>query len=238
MQPNEPSDVQPREVTRLLNEMCAGNAQSANQLMDCVYKELRRLAKRRDRDKLGLFAAEGEDLVMAAQAAGYVARAVFVPGSEPTSMPESLRPIPVDDELLASSVQLASGTRAVGVYKQRWLEPEEIAALGGVTVCLWGVGEPGNVGTIIRSALVRVRVDESVGARWVVVYVNGKMFAMMNFPPYRAVLRPFNARGEVTWLPGPLVVTAKILRADSSETLLPAWQGCLHAAHLSPTGAH
>ena len=44
MQPNEPSDVQPREVTRLLNEMRAGNAQSANQLMDCVYKELRRLA--------------------------------------------------------------------------------------------------------------------------------------------------------------------------------------------------
>ena len=114
-------------------------------------KELRRLAKRRDRDKLGLFAAEGEDLVMAAADAGYIARAVFVPGSEPTSMPESLRPIPVDDELLASSVQLASSTRAVGVYKQRWLESDEIAALTGITVCLWGVGDPGNVGTIIRS---------------------------------------------------------------------------------------
>jgi TrmH family RNA methyltransferase len=115
-------------------------------------KELRRLAKRRDRDKLGLFAAEGEDLVMAAQAAGYVARSVFVPGNEATSMPESLRPIPVEDELLASSVQLASSTRAVGVYKQRWLEPAEIAALQGISVCLWGVGDPGNVGTIIRSA--------------------------------------------------------------------------------------
>jgi RNA polymerase sigma-70 factor, ECF subfamily len=44
MPPNEPSGVEPAEVTRLLNEMRAGHAESAGQLIDCVYKELRRLA--------------------------------------------------------------------------------------------------------------------------------------------------------------------------------------------------
>src|SRR5664279_4897435 len=44
MQSKQPSEVKPEEVTRLLNEMRAGSAQSANQLVDCVYKELRHLA--------------------------------------------------------------------------------------------------------------------------------------------------------------------------------------------------
>ncbi len=44
--------------------------------------------------------------------------------------------------------QLGSGTRAIGVYPQRWAQP-----VGPLCVALWGVGDPGNVGTIIRSAL-------------------------------------------------------------------------------------
>ena len=41
-----------------------------------------------------------------------------------------------------------SGTRAIGVYPQRWSPP-----VGPRCVALWGVGDPGNVGTVIRSAL-------------------------------------------------------------------------------------
>ena len=44
--------------------------------------------------------------------------------------------------------QLGSGTRAIGVYPQRWATPT-----GPVCVALWGVNDPGNVGTVIRSAL-------------------------------------------------------------------------------------
>lgn len=112
-------------------------------------KEIRRLARRNGREKLGLFTAEGEDLVLAALRAGWVARGVFVPGSEPSPLPEQLRPIPVDDALLAEHSQLGSSTRALAVYKQRWADAPPAH---GVSVALWGVRDPGNVGTVLRSA--------------------------------------------------------------------------------------
>ena len=44
---------------------------------------------------------------------------------------------------------MGSGTRALAVYGQRWA-PEPT---GPLCVALWGVGDPGNVGTVLRSAL-------------------------------------------------------------------------------------
>jgi TrmH family RNA methyltransferase len=87
------------------------------------------LSKRRD----GLFVAEGEDLIAAAAAHGWEPEILLRAG------------VDVDPELLPSS--LGSGTRVVGVYRERW------SALGGdLSVYLHGVRDPGNVGTIIRSA--------------------------------------------------------------------------------------
>ena len=62
-------------------------------------------------------------------------------------MPEVLRPIPVEDQLLAEHSQLGSSTRALAVYKQQWGIPT-----GPLSVALWGVRDPGNIGTVIRSA--------------------------------------------------------------------------------------
>jgi TrmH family RNA methyltransferase len=50
--------------------------------------------------------------------------------------------------VLAGVSQLGSSTRALGVYPQRWAAPT-----GPRCVALWGVGDPGNVGTVLRSAL-------------------------------------------------------------------------------------
>jgi TrmH family RNA methyltransferase len=87
------------------------------------------LSKRRD----GLFVAEGEDLVDAAAAAGWQPVILLRSGVdvEPALMPSGL----------------GSGSRVVGVYEERWSEPG-----GDVSVYLHGVHDPGNVGTIIRSA--------------------------------------------------------------------------------------
>jgi len=49
--------------------------------------------------------------------------------------------------LLASVSTLGSGTRVIGVYRERWSQPG-----GDLSVYLHGVRDPGNVGTIIRSA--------------------------------------------------------------------------------------
>ncbi len=49
--------------------------------------------------------------------------------------------------MLRTVSTLGSGTRVIGVYEQRWSAPA-----GPLCVYLHGVGDPGNVGTIVRSA--------------------------------------------------------------------------------------
>jgi RNA methyltransferase, TrmH family len=108
-------------------------------------KELRKLARRRDRERSGRFVAEGEDLVSAAIAAGRPALEGFrLSGSEiGGSVFED-----VEQRVLASVSTLGSGTRAIGVYEQRFTKP-----VGPLCVYLHGVGDPGNVGAVLRSAL-------------------------------------------------------------------------------------
>jgi TrmH family RNA methyltransferase len=107
-----------------------------------ALKEVRKLAGRRWRDKLGEFVAEGEDLLDAADAAGWHATARYVAADS------GLEGVPVAPHVLSTVSQLGSGTRAIGVYPQRWATPA-----GPLCVALWGVNDPGNVGTVIRSAL-------------------------------------------------------------------------------------
>jgi RNA methyltransferase, TrmH family len=106
-------------------------------------KEIRKLAGRKWRDKLRLFVAEGEDLIEAAARAGWAPEALYVADGS------GLEGVPVAQHVLATVSQLGSGTRALGIYGQRWAE----APAGPVCLALWGVNDPGNVGTALRSAL-------------------------------------------------------------------------------------
>ena len=106
-------------------------------------KDIRKLAGRKWRDKLRLFVAEGEDLIEAAERAGWAPEAVYVADGS------GLDGVPVAPHVLAEVSQLGSGTRALAVYGQRWAP----AAHGPVCLALWGVNDPGNVGTVLRSAL-------------------------------------------------------------------------------------
>jgi TrmH family RNA methyltransferase len=105
-------------------------------------KEIRKLARRRTRDDAGRFVAEGEDLVAAAAAAGWEPVHLLAAADSGLAGDE------VEPDLLASVSGLGSGTRQLGVYASRWSAPA-----GPLCVALWGVGDPGNVGTILRSAL-------------------------------------------------------------------------------------
>ena len=97
-----------------------------------LLKDIRRLQRRRD----GRFVAEGEDLLAAADAAGWQALARLRAGVE------------VQAEVLAKVSALGSGTRELGVFAERWAP----APLGPLCVHLHGVGDPGNVGAVLRSA--------------------------------------------------------------------------------------
>jgi TrmH family RNA methyltransferase len=104
-------------------------------------REIRRLARRRTRDESGRFVAEGEDLVAAAAAAGW--RPLVVLTAAGSGLPGE----EVEGALLAGVSALGSGTRQLGIYESRFAPPA-----GPLCVALWGVGDPGNVGTILRSA--------------------------------------------------------------------------------------
>ncbi len=106
-------------------------------------KEIRKLSqRRRERDRSRRFVAEGEDLLDAAEAAGWPAIERFCAAGS------GLAGVEVDPKLLAAAGELASGTRALGVYEERW----QAAPSGPLCVYLHGVGDPGNVGTVLRSA--------------------------------------------------------------------------------------
>jgi TrmH family RNA methyltransferase len=98
-------------------------------------KTIRKLQAKKERDRSGLFAAEGEDLVDSAAAAGMKPRILLRAGAD------------VEPSLLDAVSTLGSGTRVIGVFEQVWSDPG-----GDLSVYLHGVGDPGNVGAVIRSA--------------------------------------------------------------------------------------
>jgi TrmH family RNA methyltransferase len=104
-------------------------------------KLIRRLGRRRSREREGLFVGEGEDLLAAARSAG----------AEPvellTAAGEGLGGTEVEPLLLDRFSTLASGTRAIGVWREAWADQAEAPC-----VYLHGVSDPGNVGTVIRTA--------------------------------------------------------------------------------------
>jgi len=130
-------------------------------------KEIRKLARSRKRSDL--FIAEGEDLVDAAWEAEYVLRAG----------------VDVDEKLLAEASTLGSGTRVIGVYRERWSEPG-----GRLSVFLDGIKDPGNVGTIIRSAHALTDGPVIIGPRCADPYgpkaVRASMGSIFARPPARA----------------------------------------------------
>ena len=99
-------------------------------------KLVRKLAQRKHRLETGLFAAAGEDLVAAALAAGIEPVELLVAG-------ENVAP-----ELLDAVSDVPHAPRVVGVYRRDDLP----VGSRDVTLGLWRVSDPGNVGTLLRTA--------------------------------------------------------------------------------------
>jgi RNA methyltransferase, TrmH family len=96
----------------------------------------RLLESRRQREKEGLFVAEGEDLVRAADDAGVEPVEVLRAGDD------------IEPELLAKLSTMGHPPRVMALFRldslPRGVEP--------VSLSLWRVGDPGNIGTILRTA--------------------------------------------------------------------------------------
>jgi TrmH family RNA methyltransferase len=151
-----------------------------------LLKDIRRL-QRRPRGE-GRFVAEGEDLVQAAAAAGW----------EPVVRLEA--GVDVEADALDRVSALGSGSRVLAVYEERWAP----APSGPVCVALWGVGDPGNVGTVLRGALAFGAASVALGPGCADPFgpkaVRASMGAVFAVPVARVT--------TVAELPGPVIALA------------------------------
>ena len=99
-------------------------------------KLVRGLQRKKEREETGLFACEGEDLCDAALEAGIEPVELLIAGET------------VESDLLAAVSTLPHPPRAIGVFRRSDLP------VGRRESCLalWRLSDPGNVGTLIRSA--------------------------------------------------------------------------------------
>ncbi|MGN6200823.1 MAG: TrmH family RNA methyltransferase [Solirubrobacterales bacterium] len=159
-------------------------------------KLVRKLRDRKHREREGLFATEGEDLLEAGLAAGAQPRFVLVAAGSGLAGEE------VAPELLADVSSLGSGTRVIAVWPMRRPEGVDFLSLSeskATPPCLYlhGVGDPGNVGTIVRTVDALLDGPVVLGPDCADPYspkaVRASMGSIFSSPPVQA---GFDATGE------------------------------------------
>jgi len=162
-------------------------------------KLVRKLRDRKHREREALFVTEGEDLLEAGLAAG------VEPGFVLVAAGSGLEGEEVAPGLLADVSSLGSGTRVIAVWPARQPEGIDFFSLSkskATRPCLYlhGVGDPGNVGTIVRTADALLDGPVILGPDCADPYspkaVRASMGSVFSCPPIRA---------EIQTTPGPRV---------------------------------
>lgn len=163
-------------------------------------KALRKLRHKKHRERTESFAAEGEDLVFSALAAGRTPSVLFCTPDAPPALSGRTESVAVSQEVLDGVSGLGSGSRVIGVFEQRWSVPGSEFRLA---VFLDGVADPGNVGAVLRSALAFADGPVILGPGCADPFspkaVRAAMGALFARPPARASV------AELTGLPARLI---------------------------------
>ncbi len=114
---------------------------SANQRI----KEWAKLLQKKERDRTGLFLAEGDHLIAEAMAEGLVDVLLTDHPQDYTFEPRIEVPRHVLEKLSAS----VSGAHSIAVCRQKTAVPEKMDRI----LILDGIQDPGNLGTLIRTAV-------------------------------------------------------------------------------------
>ena len=109
-------------------------------------KEIKKLQKKKYRDEYGLFLIEGEHLVLEAYKKGLLKELIL---KENTTCSIPLEPIYVTSSVLSYVSELETPASIMGVCEKK----ENSFHLGDRILMLDGIQDPGNLGTIIRSAV-------------------------------------------------------------------------------------
>jgi len=153
-------------------------------------KLVRKLRERKHREREGLFTTEGEDLLEAGMASGAEPRFVLVAAGSGIEGEE------VAPELLGDVSTLGSGTRAIAVWpipgSRTHLSPHTGDNCVQPCIYLHGVGDPGNVGTIVRTADALIAGPVALGPDCADAYspkaVRASMGSIFSRPPLTADL--------------------------------------------------
>jgi TrmH family RNA methyltransferase len=125
-----------------------------------AIKAIRSLAERKYREETGLFVAEGEKVLARAKMLGWRPETVLsTGGSAPWREPATLA---VTDGVMAAASGRKNPPSLLATFRQKWstkVEPE------GVWIALEDMRDPGNLGTIIRTA-------DAAGTRGVILVGN------------------------------------------------------------------
>jgi RNA methyltransferase, TrmH family len=112
-------------------------------------KLVRKLSSRRQREKLGLFVCEGEDLVAAGLDADLEPVEALVDAERPALEERLPRAERVAPELMSELSTLAHPPSVIALFRRADLPRGADLPAG---LALWHVGDPGNVGTLVRTA--------------------------------------------------------------------------------------
>lgn len=187
-------------------------------------KDIRALERRKVRNETGLFLAEGLQLVAFAVEAGWqVENLVYAKNVKTQDMVQKVAArvlanggliLEVPEQVLSKISHRDNPQQVIGVFRQQLGEPnnlaEDIGARNGdMVVALEGIKDPGNLGTIIRTA-------DAVGASAVMLIgdvtdpfsleaVRASMGSIFHIPVYKVSIEDFMTLRK-NW-PGDLVGT-------------------------------
>ena len=200
-----------------------GAVKQITSLANPIVKEIRGLALPKNRKASGLFVAEGLKLVADAAEAGWQVKTLLCAGNV-AGQPMVMRlaaatqaaggsVIAVSESVLAKISRRDNPQTVLGVFKQRTLAADMIRpAHEDVWIALEAVRDPGNLGTIVRTA-------DAVGAKGVILV--GETVDPFSVEAVRATM------GSVFHVP--------LARASFAEfaRLARRWPGAVVGTHLS-----
>ncbi|MEZ5790037.1 MAG: RNA methyltransferase [Nitratireductor sp.] len=140
-----------------------GQVREVTAVSNPVIKEIRALALKKNREESGRFLAEGLKLVTDALDGGWVVHVVVfakkmssnaaVQAVAARARAQGALILEASEKVLSTISRRDNPQMVVGVFGQRWLKPEAIRAQDGdLWIALDRVRDPGNLGTIIRTA--------------------------------------------------------------------------------------
>ncbi len=150
-----------------------GQVKEVTSLANPIVKDIKSLALKKFRDQRNVFMAEGLKLVIDALDLGWTIETLaFAKSAKGNPAVEKVAArtvaagglvLEVTEKVLAAITRRDNPQMVVGVFRQRWKPLSEVRpAAGDVWVALDRVRDPGNLGTVIRTA-------DAVGAKGVIL---------------------------------------------------------------------